>query len=55
MNQRSKLAQSMQDFRWLVMALGHCFAFATILAAKFGCDRCRIMPEIVSKLMRIAI
>ena len=31
------------------------FSFATDLAANFGCNRFRIMPEIVSKHLRIAI
>ena len=37
------------------MAFKHCISFATNLAANFDCDRFRIMPEIVSKLLRTAI
>ena len=37
------------------MAFKYCFPFATVLAANFGCDRFRIMPEIVFKLLRTAI
>ena len=37
------------------MAFKHCISFATDLAANFGCNRFRIMPDIVSKLLRAAI
>ena len=37
------------------MAFKHRFSFATDLAANFGCNRFRIVPEIVSKLLRVAI
>ena len=30
------------------MALKHCISFVTDLAANFGCDRFRIMPDIIS-------
>ena len=34
----------------LYMAFKHCISFATDLAANFGCDPIRIMPDITSKL-----
>ena len=37
------------------MAFKHCISFVTDLAANFGCDRIRIMPDIVSKLLRTTI
>ena len=37
------------------MAFKHRISFATDLAANFGCNRFRIMPDIVSKLLRAAI
>ena len=37
------------------MAFKYCFSFATDLAANFGCYRFRIMPDIVSKLLRASI
>ena len=37
------------------MAFKHCISFATYLAANFGCNRFRITPDIVSKLLRAAI
>ena len=37
------------------MAFKHHISFATDLAANFGCNRFRIMPDIVSKLLRPAI
>ena len=36
-------------------AFKHCIAFATNWAANFGCYQTRIMPDIVSKLLRAAI
>ena len=39
----------------LYMAFKRCISFATNLAANFGCYQFRIMPEIVSKLLHIAI
>ena len=33
----------------LYIAFWHGFSFATVLAANFGCDWFRIMPEIVSR------
>ena len=37
------------------MAFKHRISSATDLAANFGCDRFRITPDIVSKLLRAAI
>ena len=37
------------------MAFKHSISFATDLAANFGCNRFRIMPDIVSKILRAAI
>ena len=37
------------------MAFKYCISFATDLAANFGWNRFRIMPDIVSKLLRAAI
>ena len=37
------------------MAFKHSISFATNLAANFGCNRFRITPDIVSKLLRAAI
>ena len=37
------------------MAFKHSISFATDLAANFGCNRFRITPDIVSKLLRPAI
>ena len=37
------------------MAFKHRISFATDLAANFGCIPFRIMPDIVSKLLRAAI
>ena len=37
------------------MALKHFISFATFLAANFGCYRFRIIPDIVSKLLRAAM
>ena len=37
------------------MAFTHSISFATDLAANFGCNRFRITPDIVSKLLRAAI
>ena len=37
------------------MAFKHHISFATNLAANFGCIRLRIMPDIISKLLRAAI
>ena len=39
----------------LRMAFKHRIWFATVFAANFGCDRFRIMPDIISKLLRAAI
>ena len=36
------------------MAFKHCISFATDLAGNFGCNRFRITPDIVSKLLRAA-
>ena len=53
-NQKSKL-----NLSTLVsghyMAFKHSISFATYLAANFGCNRFRIMPDIVSKILRAAI
>ena len=53
-NQKSKL-----NLSTLVsghyMAFKHSISFATYLAANFGCNRFRIIPDIVSKLLRAAI
>ena len=35
-------------------AFKHTISFATVLAANFGCNQFRIMPEIVAKLMLAA-
>ena len=37
------------------IAFKHCISFATDLDANFGCDRFRITPDLVSKLLRAAI
>ena len=37
------------------MAFKHCISFATDLATNFGCYRFRITPDIISKLLRVAI
>ena len=37
------------------MAFKHCISFATDLATNFGCYRFRITPDIISKLLSIAI
>ena len=37
------------------MAFKHRISFATDLTANFGCNRFRITPDIVSKLLRAAI
>ena len=37
------------------MAFKHSFSFAADLAANFGCHQFRIKPEIISKLLHIAI
>ena len=37
------------------MAFRHSISFATDLTANFGCNQFRIMPDIVSKLLRTAI
>ena len=37
------------------LALENRFSFATVLAANLGCNRFRIMSEIVSKLLRPTI
>ena len=37
------------------MAFKHRISFATDLAASFACHRFKIMPDIVSKLLRAAI
>ena len=37
------------------MAFKHRISFATDLAANFGCNRFRITPDIVSKLLRPTI
>ena len=39
----------------LYMAFKHCISFETCLAVNFGFDRFRIVPDIVSKLLRAAI
>ena len=36
----------------LYMAFKHRFSFATDFVANFGCNRSRVMPDIVSKLLR---
>ena len=38
----------------LYIAFWHCFSFATILAANFGCIQFKFVQEIVSKLLREA-
>ena len=45
--------QHPEEFQY--MACKHRISFATNLAANFGCDQFRIMPDIVSKLLRAAI
>ena len=37
------------------MAFKHCISSATDLAAHFGCNRFRITPDIISKLLHAAI
>ena len=39
----------------LKMAFKQCIAFATDLAANFGCNQCRMMPDVISKLLHVAI
>ena len=51
-NQKLKSVQSMQV---LLVALEHSISFATYLAANFGYNRFRAMPEILSKLFCITI
>ena len=48
-NRKLKLVQSMLVTQY--MAFKHRISFVTDLAANFGCDRFRIMPDIVSKLI----
>ena len=50
-NRKSKLALS----TLITKAFKHRISFAPDLAANFGCDQFRIMPDIVSKLLRAAI
>ena len=37
------------------MAFKHSISFATDLTANFGCDRFRIITDVISKLLRAAI
>ena len=37
------------------MVFKYCILFVTYLAANFGCNQFRIMPEIVSRLLHISI
>ena len=46
-HRKSKLAQSMQVSIWLFW---HRFSFSTVLAANFGCNQFKVIPEIVFEL-----